>query len=73
MKGLPLVSPASFIALNTGLSDSLRRIHREMPSRMIDSRNGTRQPQAANSSAGISQRQVSTTMIDSTKPPTTLA
>ena len=73
MKGLPAISPASFIALNTGLSDSLSRIHSEIASRMIDSRNGIRQPQAANSSGGIRKRQLSTTAMLSTKPPATLA
>ena len=73
MNGLLEVSPASFIALNTGLSESLKRIHSEMISRMIESRNGTRQPHAANSSSGMMNRQASTTTIDSTNPPTTLA
>ena len=73
MNGLAEVSPAAFIAWNTGLSDSLRRIQSEMNSSTIDSRKGMRQPHAAKSSAGISARQAITTAIDSTKPPTTLA
>ena len=73
LNGLAEVSPASFIAWNTGLSDSFSRIQSEMPRRTIESRNGMRQPQAAKSSAGMSARQAMTTIIESTKPPTTLA
>ena len=72
-KGLPAVSPASLIAWNTGLSLSFSRIHRLMTSSRIESRKGTRQPQAAKSSSGMIARHSATTAMESTKPPTTLA
>jgi hypothetical protein len=61
------------MAWKTGLSDSLTRIHSEIASRPIDSRNGRRQPQSAQASALISDLQPSTTIRLSTNPPTTLA
>ena len=46
--------PSSFIFWNTGDSFSRSRIHTEMPSSRTDTRNGMRQPQAANS--GFAER-----------------
>ena len=65
------VVPAAFMALKTGLSDSLSRMYRETANSPIDVRNGTRQPQASNASVLIDCRVISTTMTASRKPPAT--
>ncbi len=46
-----LVAPSSLSLANCGLSLSFRRIHTEMPSNRIETRNGMRQPQLANASS----------------------
>ena len=60
--------PFSFISRNSGDSDSCRRIHTEMPSSTMDSRNGMRQPQAAKASTPIVSRTVRITTSDSSRP-----
>jgi hypothetical protein len=70
-KGFLEIVPASFIALNTGLSESLSRIQSEMASSRIEIRNGTRQPQTSNVSVVIDVRVSSTTVTASRNPPAT--
>ena len=67
------VSPASLIAWNTGLSESFRRIHKDMASSRIEKRKGRRQPHASQVAAGIGALKASTTARLRMKPPTTLA
>jgi hypothetical protein len=70
---LAVVSPASFIALNTGLSESLRRIQSDTASSRIENRNGIRQPHACQSASDTMALNISTTARLRMKPPTTLA
>ncbi len=63
--------PASFIALKTGLSLSISRIHSEMASSRIEMRKGMRQPQASNASVDMAERVASTTHTASRNPPAT--
>ena len=65
--------PASFIALNTGLSESLRRIQSEIANSRIEIRNGTRQPHDSNASVLIDVRVTKTTVTARRKPPATEA
>ncbi len=67
------VVPADFIFWNTGLSDNFIRTQIEMPSSSSDTRNGTRQPQAANSASGIIALVASTTARVNMKPPAAAA
>ena len=48
-----VTSPSSLSLAKCGLSASLARIHTEMASSTAETRNGTRQPQAANASSPI--------------------
>ncbi|EKD97207.1 MAG: hypothetical protein ACD_23C01016G0003 [uncultured bacterium] len=45
------VLPSAFIFWKAGDSDSDRRIHTEMPSSRMDTRNGMRQPQSWNTAS----------------------
>ncbi len=60
--------PSSFIFWNTGNSFNFKRITTETPSRTTDSRNGTRQPQAANSVSPSSVRVKRITSRDRNRP-----
>lgn len=71
--GFFATSPAAFIALNTGLSESLRRIHSEIASRRSENTKGTRQPQASHASCPTIHCVVRTTTRLRMKPPATLA
>ena len=73
MKGFFAVSPAAFIALNTGLSESLKRIHSDAASSSSEKTKGKRQPQSFQIATGISHLVSSTTMRLMMKPPMTLA
>jgi len=73
LNGLAAIRCSAFIARNTGLSLSLRRIHSETASSTIEITNGMRQPQALNWSGLSSTRHASTTPTLSTNPPTTPA
>ena len=48
--------PSSFIFWNMGISSSRSRIQTEMPSSSTETRNGMRQPQAANSGSPSAER-----------------
>src|SRR6187402_3743728 len=60
--------PSAFIFWQTGDSFILRRIQTETPSRMQETRNGTRQPQAANASLPRKACTASTTISDRNSP-----
>src|SRR3546814_17843225 len=64
--GLRAVSPLALSALNTGLSDSLSRIHSDTASSSSEKTNGKRQPHASHISAGIAALVRSTTVRLST-------
>ena len=68
-----LPTPLAFIAVKTGLSESLNRIHSEMASRRIETRKGMRQPQASQAAALIGSFTASTTARLRMKPPATEA
>src|SRR3546814_17881190 len=61
-KGLRAISPSSFIARNTGLSESFSRIHSEIASRISDKRKGTRHPPPSQIAPGINALHDSTTI-----------
>ena len=71
LSGFCAVSPASFIARKTGLSDSFSRIHSEMASSTSENRNGMRQPQAFHAASPSTASVASTTANDRMKPPAT--
>ena len=60
--------PSSFICWNSGDSCSCMRIHTDTPSRMIDSRNGMRQPHASNASTPTDSRTTRITSSDRNRP-----
>ena len=60
--------PEAFISWNTGDSCSCRRMYAEMNSSTIESRNGTRQPQASNCSGLIEKRHPRMTSRERKKP-----
>ena len=60
--------PSAFIFVNAGDSSICSRIQTEMPSRKIDSRNGMRQPQSANSFSPTMVRTLRITISDSSRP-----
>ena len=59
---------SSFMRRKTGLSCRRTRIQSEMTSSTADSRKGTRQPQSANSPAGIVERTAVITASDRSSP-----
>ena len=71
--GLAAIRPAAFIAMKTGLSESLSRIHSETASSTSENRNGMRQPQPSQSAGARLACAISTTIRLSRKPPITLA
>jgi hypothetical protein len=60
--------PSLFIFWKSGDSLSFSRIQTEMASRMIDRRNGMRQPQLSKSSVDIDRRQARITRSDRKRP-----
>ena len=60
--------PSAFIFWKAGDSLSCRRIQIEKPRRMIESRNGMRQPQAAKSSGVMLRRSVRITISERKRP-----
>ena len=60
--------PSAFICTKAGDSCSCMRIHTDTPSRMIDTRNGIRQPQASNASVPTAVRTPRMTSSDSSRP-----
>ncbi|MNH41394.1 hypothetical protein D3C79_1028870 [compost metagenome] len=54
--------------MNTGDSLSCRRIYTEMASSRIDNKNGTRQPQASNTSVPMAVRQAMITSSERNSP-----
>src|SRR5260370_17905998 len=62
------VLPSSFIFWNTGDSFRRRRIQTETPSKTTETRNGMRQPQAANSGSPSAERVNRITSSDRNRP-----
>ena len=62
------VLPSAFIFWKAGDSDSCMRIHTEMPSSRMDTRNGMRQPQSLNTSSPVMVRVPRITSSDRNSP-----
>ncbi|MNH38142.1 hypothetical protein D3C79_991320 [compost metagenome] len=60
--------PSAFIFMNTGDSLSCMRMYTEIANSRIDSRNGTRQPQASNTSLPMAVRQAMITSSERNSP-----
>jgi len=67
-RGALEVLPSDFIFAKAGDSFMLSRIHTEMPSSTIDTRNGILQPQSANAASPIAVRVPRITISDRNRP-----